>query len=107
MSFAELDRNQLAESLVSVGACRALWCAVMTEQFRLAIAPLAMDRRVEVDQARGWFESKDFRTVCSLIGLNDIWVLEHVQPQIARALAVESAGGDLRDVRPRSQRGRA
>ncbi|WP_339855878.1 hypothetical protein [Roseovarius nubinhibens] len=56
-------------------SCRALWCAVLQELFRLAVAPRASDHATETATARRWFGSKDFFMVCSLAGVDGAWVL--------------------------------
>jgi len=107
MAFADLDRSQLQECPISAEACRALWCEVLSEQFRLATAPLASDTQLEIARARTWFGGRDFMMVCSLIGLDGVWVNTQVQPRIAAAVATEEAGGNTRDQHPRSRRGHA
>lgn len=65
---------------VEARACRALWCAVIQEQLRLALLrrPSALDRAYEIRAARGWFGSRDFYQVCALAGLDGGWVLRGV-----------------------------
>ncbi|WP_416368597.1 hypothetical protein [Tritonibacter mobilis] len=107
MSFAELDRNQLDEHLISVQSCRALWCAVVGEQLSLALAPKRVDREYEVAAARRWFGSRDFYTVCSLIGLNGEWVNAAVRTKIAEAEAREARGQSHKGLLPVQKRLRA
>jgi hypothetical protein len=75
MSFEDRNVNQIIEHEVCPRACRALWCAVIEDQFRLAVAPRASDLPREIDSARRWFGSRDFFMTCALAGLDGAWVL--------------------------------
>lgn len=75
MVFADIDRNQIEEQDIDPRACRALWCAVVEEQLRLAVSPRVADRPYEVDSARRWFGTRDFFMACALAGVDGEWVL--------------------------------
>lgn len=85
MAFADLDRNQLLEQSVEPRACRALWCAVISDQIQLVLAPCYRDLPSEVSSARSWFGSRDFFTVCALAGLDGAFVLSGVRHLFADA----------------------
>ena len=76
MSYAGHQINQLAEHSIHPDACRALWCAVISELWMVATAPRAADRPHEIRAARRWFGSRDFYAVCALAGVDGAWVLQ-------------------------------
>lgn len=75
MSFDDRNANQIMEHDLCPRACRALWCAVIEEQLRLALSPRMADRPHQIDSARRWFGSRDFFMACALAGLDGDWVL--------------------------------
>lgn len=64
-----LSRDCSAISLRDAEAARALWCAVLMEQWVLATDPNPSDDEEEVIKARRWFGSKWFYRVCALAGV--------------------------------------
>ena len=83
MSFEADNANQITEQDICPRACRRLWCAVIDEQFRLAVSPVRIDRPFEVSAARDWFGTRDFFMACALAGLDGAWVLGGVRHQLA------------------------
>lgn len=83
MTFADVDRNQIEEHDIDPRACRALWCAVVEEQFRLAVSPKMADRPAEISAARRWFGTRDFFMACALAGVDGAWVLWGVRHHLA------------------------
>lgn len=83
MVLDDKDRNQIEEQDIDPRACRALWCAVVSEQFRLAVSPNTVDRPVEISAARRWFGTRDFFMVCALAGVDGAWVLWGVRHHLA------------------------
>ncbi|MDN5567695.1 MAG: hypothetical protein L0G27_02905 [Paracoccus sp. (in: a-proteobacteria)] len=51
-------------------ACRAMWCAVFDEGWRLAIHPGKSDSPIDISRARDWFGSRDFYLICQFIGFD-------------------------------------
>lgn len=51
-------------------ACRALWCAVVAENWNLAVMPAPSEGAAVVGAARSWFGSRDYHEVCDLAGVN-------------------------------------
>ncbi len=100
MAFADLDRNQVEETECNPEACRALWCAVIAEQLSMALSPRQIHGDNDVARARGWFGSRDFHSVCSLIGLDGHWVNAQVQIKIAEAVEREANGVSLQGILP-------
>ena len=59
----------------SVHAMRALWCAVLYEQVRLATTrPTTHQSALEITKAVHWIGTRDFRLVCELAGLDADWI---------------------------------
>lgn len=83
MTFADLDRNQIREQTIQPRACRALWCAVIEDQFRLAVSPCRSDHKSQVCSAQNWFGSRDFFMVCALAGVDGAFVLFGVRRHLA------------------------
>lgn len=83
MTFADMDRNQIEEHDIDPRACRALWCAVVEEQFQLAVSPKMADRPAEISAARRWFGTRDFFMACALAGVDGAWVLWGVRHRLA------------------------
>lgn len=67
---------------LSVTACRALWCAVIDEQRKLAVSPRNADSWPDITTARRWFGSRSFFIVCSLAGVDGDYVLAGVRRQL-------------------------
>ncbi len=83
MAFADMDRNQLIEQDIDPNACRALWCAVIEEQFRVALTPRRSDHPVEIAVARNWFGTQDFFEACALAGVDGAFILWGVRQHFA------------------------
>lgn len=62
---------------------RALWCAVLKDQWDLAVKPVARDREFEVLAARRWFGGRDFALVTSFAGLDPEWVNDRFRRHLA------------------------
>ena len=75
MSMQSPTFELVTDDEIDPRSCRGLWCAVLEEQFRLAMQTKAFDRPIETKLARRWFGSKDFFMVCSLAGVDGTWVL--------------------------------
>jgi len=82
MSFEADNANQITEQDICPRACQRLWCAVIDEQFRLAVSPVRIDRPFEVSAARSWFGTRDFFMACALAGLDGAWVLRGVRHRL-------------------------
>lgn len=80
-------RAQVREHVMDLAACRALWCAVIQEQFALAMRPVPtqMDRAYEIDGARRWFGSRDYHIACSLAGVDAAKLLTGVERRFAES----------------------
>ncbi|PIE15160.1 MAG: hypothetical protein CSA68_07360 [Rhodobacterales bacterium] len=88
MSLDDQNTNQIIEQDIDPLACRALWCAVIKEQLRVAKLPdwgNGHAKPYEVISARRWFGSRDFFAVCALAGLDGVWVLLGVRRQLQMA----------------------
>ena len=83
--------DHISKEDIDACACRALWCAVIKEQWQLAFQPLNADRDHEITAARRWFGGRDFVLAVTLVGLDPAWVFEGFQRRLA---ATEGGGGD-------------
>ena len=65
------------DSDVDAVACRALWCALIWDQWKIAMSPDDQFlKATEVCNARRWFGSKDFYIVCALAGIDAEYVMD-------------------------------
>lgn len=51
-------------------AIRALFCAVVSEHWKLAFDERRNDHNLDIKQARDWFGTEGFQEVCELAGVN-------------------------------------
>lgn len=75
---------------VNADACRALWAAVLFEQWRFMF-PRKWATTVDVrkqEAAAAWFASRDCAQVCALIGID----VDYVRRKLAEMLADVAAG---------------
>ena len=64
---------------------RRLWCAVIYEQLRLALRAnrdSAKYGQAEQASALSWIGGSEFRTVCSLAGLDPDWILRGLRARL-------------------------
>lgn len=68
------DRNQIFEERITARSCRALWCAVLLDNWNTAAKTITRNMTgqtvFDIRTAREWFGSSDFEAVCALIGLD-------------------------------------
>ncbi|MDF3413267.1 hypothetical protein HKX54_02270 [Sulfitobacter sp. M57] len=79
------NTNQIKGHNVCPRACRALWCAVIEEQLRLALKhnPTLLGPKIDTRRALAWFGSRDFFEVCAIAGFDGGWVLAGVRSRLA------------------------
>lgn len=77
---------------VDAAACRALWCAVIQEQLRLACGvgfQMSVGAR---ERAGDWFRSRDFESCCEMAGLDADWVRRGALRRIEKGAVFDSLG---------------
>jgi len=85
----DLDqRGDYDDTDVDPTACRALWCSVVREFYKVGVRPSKSDNYGEVSTARNWFGTRDFYTVCALAGVDAAGVLEKVHAALREQGAV-------------------
>lgn len=62
---------------------RALWCAVLVEQWKIAFGQGSMVRPIDVRAAHDWFGSSPFQQVCSLAGVDSGFVMRRYREERA------------------------
>ncbi|WP_394208210.1 hypothetical protein [Paracoccus litorisediminis] len=55
---------------IDPAACRALWCAVVIENWNVAVAPSSQEHSLDIHRCRDWFGCPDFHRVCEMAGLD-------------------------------------
>lgn len=80
---ARVVRQAETGAAFEAAACLDLWAAVIFEQVEIVLRPQSvLDRGAVQDQARAWFRTKDFATVCALAGFDPDFVRSGVNRQL-------------------------
>ncbi|WP_306131021.1 hypothetical protein [Roseovarius sp. MMSF_3350] len=91
-------KNQYPEAVVLTGpvhrdvsadACRQLWCAVLQHGIATALRAIprtdrALVSSLEIQRARSWIGTPDFRLVCELAGIDPAYAAARVGLRLAQ-----------------------
>ncbi|MGK7653174.1 hypothetical protein ACSQ76_12385 [Roseovarius sp. B08] len=75
---------------VSAEACRQLWCAVLQHAVSMALRSLPRTERalvtsLEIQRARNWIGTPDFKLVCELAGIDPAYAKARIKSRMAES----------------------